>query len=319
MGALTLLTTKQSPVDEELAGPEPTTAQAGADEAIAEILSGKNDLGESSGIIAYDRLAGTLRPGELTIIGGMTGDGKTAWGLTVGGNVALRGAGVMYCATADMTAKELMLRLACSWAGVSAKRAHNHLLNSGEKEEVIAIMNKFQNLPLVLDVDHGKTVQAIEEQVKRVKSRFAIKGRRLRLLVVDYIQETGYQSPPKDWNEERTLRNVSRVLKEIAQRHACHVLGLVQAHPPPPVKKGDKPLRPSIDNIQNSKAIAKPASTVGFISRIKDESGVYPGRGKANIVLAKARWGGAVDIPVIFDGPLGRFEEDNGAYRQEED
>jgi replicative DNA helicase len=313
MGALTLLTTKQSPVDEELAGPEPTMAQTSADEAIAEILSEKNDLGESTGIIAYDRIAGMMRPGEYTVIGGMTGDGKSAWGLTVGGNVALRGAGVLYCATADMTSKELMLRLACSWAGVSAKRAHNHELQSREKEFIISIMSKFRDLPLVLDAQHGKTVQAIEEQVKRVRSRLAVTGRRLRLVIIDYIQETGYQGAPKDWNEERTLRNVSRVLKEIAQRHFCHVLGLVQAHPPPPTKKGEKQLRPSVDNIQNSKAIAKPASTVGFISRIKDEHGFYPARGKANIVLAKARWGGALDIPVVFDGPCGRFEEDTEA------
>jgi replicative DNA helicase len=313
-GVLSLLTVPQVEVNEALAGPQPTTAAEGAREAADEAFSDKVDLGESSGIIAYDRIAGTMRPGELTIIGARTGDGKTSWGLTVAGNVALRGSGVLYCATADMNAKELMLRLACSWAAVSSKRAFNHVLTQREKSLIVGVMPRFNGLPLVLDPSHGKTVQAIEEQVKRVRLAFMAKAKKLRLLVVDYVQETSYQSPPKDWNEERILRNVSRVLKEIAVRHKIHVLGLVQMHPPPHVKKGERIPRPTIDNIQNCKAIARPASTVGFIVRQRDERGFYPPRGKVAIALDKARWGGASDVPVIFDGPFGRFENDPDEY-----
>lgn len=320
-GALALLTQKNSPINEELAGPEPVTAEQGANEAVKEALNDKADLGFSTGLKAWDKILGFMRPGEYTVIGAKTGSGKSSFGRTIAANVARQGIGVLYCATADMTAKELMLLQACSFAAVSARRAYDRVLTPVEKGRLIGVMNLFRDLPLVIDPIHGKSVQSIREQVKRQKTAFAKKGKKFGLLVVDYIQEASFDNPPRDWGgkEEKILREASKYIKdEICIAEDIHTLGLVQTHATVTPKKGEKAVRVSVDNIQNCKAIAKPASTVGFIERQRDETGQFPARGRATIVIDKARWGGR-DIPIIFDGGLGRFEDDPEALLPDDD
>jgi replicative DNA helicase len=299
---------------------ETVSAQQAVDKAIRDLGARADDMGVSSGIAAYDRAAGTLRAGQYTVIGGSTGNGKSTWGLTVAGNVAVRGGGVLYAATADMTAEELSLKLACSWAGISVKKMLDGQGSADDHARLLTARKRFDRLPLEYDICHGKSVQEIDAQVRRTRAAFARKSVRMRLLVVDYVQRATYLQPQRGWNEEQTLYAISEHLKAIASRHDIHVLGLVQTkRPPPPSKKGEAEAKPSLDDIERCKAIAKPAEIVGFIHRFRDDRGKYPARGQAEIVLGKARWRPGTEVPVILDARLGRFEDDPDAPRQEDD
>lgn len=287
-----------------------TTATDGMRTALREIFDPKSDLGPSTGLAAYDEALGFLRPGEYTVLGGSTGNGKTALGLTIAGNVALRGDGVLYVAAADMKAPQLMLRLLCAWAGVWSSKARRRQLSAHEFSAIQRAADRFDRLPLKINDTHGQSIQEIDSCVRR--EAIAIHrdyGARLRLVVIDYIQAVTYAGASARQSEEAVIKAVSKHAHEIAVKHSVHVIGLVQTWPIAPSAKDGGDGKPDLQHIKACKAIAHEAENVAFIHRLK-ENGKYPMRGRAELVIRKSRWGGVEDVPLMFDGPLARFEDD---------
>lgn len=287
----------------------PVSAGEAVTSVLHEIFDQNSDVGVSSGFEAYDQVLGPLRAGEFTIVGGSTGNGKTAWGLTLAGNVAIRGEPVLYVATADMKARDLSMRLLCSWAAVSAKRARMKLLSAADFARLTRAAQMFKGLPLHFDEAHDQTVQEIDAATRRMSLACERTGKRLRLVVVDYIQRCRYLGTGRNESEEATLRKVAGHLKVLAAKHKVHVLGLAQSWPPKPAGKEGGDGKPDVDNLKGCKSMANEAENVAFIHRTKVE-GKYPARGPADLVVRKCRWGGAQDVPLIFDGVCTRFEAD---------
>jgi replicative DNA helicase len=289
-----------------------TTATEGVRTALRDIFDEKAGLGVSTGLKAYDGLLGPLRPGEYTVLGGSTGNGKTALGLTIAGNVAWRGDGVLYVSTADMRAPELMLRLICAWSAVSASRAVRKQLSPREMSSLTEMVQRFDKLPLHIDDALEQSIQEIDAQTRRARIAFERQGRKLKLVVIDYLQRCKFMGASRGLSEPDKLAMISDHAKAIAGRHETHVIALVQIWPPAPASKKDGgDGKPDVDNIKGSKSIPQPASTVGFIHREKGPDGRYPMRGRASLVVRKSRWGSQYgEVPMIFDGPLTRFEDD---------
>jgi len=294
-------------------------AKESFERAVRGVHARTEDVGISSGIREYDRIAGLLRPGQLSIIGAPTGNGKTSWGLGVAGAVASRGGGVLYAAVADMQAEELALKLGCSFAEISARKLFDGVASAEDHSKLLFVKSRMDRLPLEFFIGHGRSVQEVETELRRTKSKQGDKGVRTRLLVVDYVQRLTYLSPSRSWNEEHTLYQISEYLKGMATRYDVHVLGLVQTKKAAPTKKGETPPKPTTEDIERCKSIAKPAEIVGFINRFRDDHGKFPPRGRAEMVLDKARWRGASDVPLIFDARYGRFEDDPEATNEGED
>lgn len=275
--------------------------------ACKDIFGPKVDRGVSSGIRAYDTIVGPMRGGFYTILGAFTGDGKTAWGLTLAGNVAANGGGVLYAST-EMPADQLMLRLACSRSRISASR----ILRGDQQAaaELAGVIAKFKDMPLEFLRTVGMTPVELDQSVRRVKADMAARGVKLRLVVADYIQEMTWPSQRGvTMTEEQRIRAVSSALNDIAKAHGVHLLALAQTQPVNEKSDGSDG-RPDIRHLAGCRAgMARPAETVTFVHR-KKVDGQYPKRGPADIVVRKSRWGARGDVPVLFDGPLMRFEDD---------
>lgn len=299
-----------------LRGKDTASGEQALDEALEEIFRADRDPGVLTGIRQVDDNLGAMLLGQYTLIGGSSGDGKTAYALTAGLNVALSGFGVFHVSVADMTKRDLMLRAACNWAAVPARLVMQRRQTQDQNAMLMRCRDKAKGIPLEIDDTPGQSIQEIAAAIPRVKAKFDRRGIQLKLVVIDYLQQVGYISPPKSWNEELRLRQVSQLCKDMAVEHNVHVMGMAQSHPPPPKDK-DSDGRPNA--FQNCKEMRRPAEIVAFIHRLKDEAGLYPPKGKAELVVRKARWGSRSNIPIVFNGPLTRFEDDPSAYSAEED
>jgi replicative DNA helicase len=283
--------------------------------ACRDIFDPRVDRGVSSGIRGWDAVVGPLRPGFYTVIGAATGDGKTALGLTLAGNVAAAGGGVLYGST-EMPSDQLMLRLACSRSGVNARDIlRGDAASAGKLAGTIA---SFAKMPIEFLRSVGMTAGELEQSVRRVKANMAERGVKLRLIVADYIQEmTVATKRGEQSSEEQRLRNISSALNDIAKTYAVHVIALAQTHPLNNAKSEGGDGKPDIRHLAGAKSIARPAETVLFVHRSKVE-GKFPRRGPAELVIRKSRWGARGDVPVLFDGPLMRFEDDPERPHDEE-
>ena len=287
-------------------GSETTTAREGFQQALREILGSGATESVSSGFRSYDAAVGQLPMGEYTFLGAATGQGKTAFGLNLAINVALRGFGALYVST-EMKAKDLMLRAACAFSDIPVLTVRKKALTDAQRGRLVAAAEKFKTIPIDVDDNFGQSLASIRSQVRRTTAKFAKAGTPLRLVVVDYIQDLALP-PNKTATTERLLCDLSRGLKDLAVQNGVHVIALSQLNDNANMRK-DKEKAPELGDIKGAKGMAFPAEVVGFLHRKRGADGKYMARGPVDIWIRKARYAPPDPIHMTFDAALGRFED----------
>ncbi len=224
-----------------------------------------------------DVLSGGLRPGELLVIGGPMGVGKTIWGLQVARNVVYtdpEAAAVYVCYEHDRT--HLLLRLLClesaeqgyaeealtlrDLARMASETASSagliaHLRQMGRYARLMRAVDSYaERLVLVKASGDHSTLEQVREWAEQVAARH--QGR--LLLVLDYLQKV-----PVPWEslqpEEETTTYLTQGLKEMAMALGIRVVAIAAADRP-----GLKAKRMRLADLRGSSAVQYEAD-VGLI------------------------------------------------------
>lgn len=125
-----------------------------------------------------ERLVGLLVRGRLTILAGLSEHGKTAAAMQVVCSVAnpdvdASGFGeAAYVMTGEMPGPALVLRTACSMAGVDVARVDAGRLEPHEHAEIDRWMRAIEALPIVID-DEPAPAAKVAERIRGWKADFA--------------------------------------------------------------------------------------------------------------------------------------------------
>ena len=247
-----------------------------------------------TGLRSLDQmLKGGLRQGNLVIIAGRTGGGKTVLAM----NLAVQMASDTIPTVAfslEMSDKDLIIRCILS---ETAK-----LSEDDAKEKV-------RNLPLYVDDTSNITARGIIAKIKLLKSRYAAK-----VFVVDYLQLLGTESGSRE-NRERIVADMSRRLKVCAKEEQVLIIALSQVN-------ADGELR-------ESKAVEQDADVVLHVVDVPETTSDPRGRkgerietgeyeffirvtkhrgGEAHGPIGRAK-AGSPGIPVVFHKEISRFME----------
>ena len=162
-----------------------------------------------TGFPTLDRkLKGGFRGGQLVIVAGRTGGGKTVLGMNFAVRAALDGAPVG-AFTLEMSDEDLVMRCIMS-EGV----------NRSEEEA----MEVVRRLPGRVDSTSSITARGIAAKIKLLHSRHGI-----RFFVVDYLQLLGAEDGSRD-SRERIVADMSRTLKITAKELDVVVIALSQVN-----------------------------------------------------------------------------------------
>jgi|TARA_R110000824_G_scaffold116455_5_gene267905 replicative DNA helicase len=245
----------------------------------------------TTGIPALDRMGAGFRPGELTLLAGRPGQGKTALALHMAQGAAAANLPVWF-ASLEMTREALSMRWLASDAALSLLKMREGLTYSpDEYTRLSASVERLSALPISVD-DHPAL--GLGDLRKAVVGSTG-------LLVVDYLQLI---RPPK---EARAYRNrvaevgaLSRGLKAIAHDCKVCVLALSQLNRAVEHRTNAKPL---LSDLRDSGSLEQDADIVLLISRDEDDIILH---------VAKHRNGPVGNIDLIFDGATQRFRERTG-------
>ena len=286
-------------------------------EAFEEALHASKNVGgitgERTGIDRLDRHLTGLHDGDLTILAARPGMGKTSLAVGALVNVALNGGGgVMF--SLEMPGKAISMRAASSEAPVPMSAVRGGNLGPQSLDKLIRAVTKVGALPFWLDDESGQTVQMMRAKARRVQRELAKDGRKLRLIVVDYIQ---LASGPGG-NREQEISAISRGLKSLAKEMSCPVIALSQLNRSVETRS-DK--RPQMSDLRESGAIEQDADNILFIYRddyyAKGESREP---GVAEIIIAKQRNGPTGVVKCRFDAQFIKFENlADGEHESSED
>ncbi len=254
--------------------------------------------GLATGFHDLDTLTAGLQPGNMFVVAGRPGMGKTALAMNIAANVARAGRQVLIFSL-EMTKTELGFRLVCAEARVPSQKLKAGLVDPKSWDRI----NKFKDHParwnLHIDDTGAKSIGDIRTAARQYRRKHDI-----ALVVVDYLQLV--TSAQKYDVREREVTWISGQLKAMAKELELPVIAVSQLNRD--TEKREKTRnRPRLSDLRESGAIEQDADLIGFVYR----PAVYDRAADptlAELIIAKHRNGPVDTIRLRWDGPLTRFD-----------
>ncbi len=260
-------------------------------------LGSPKPIGFSLGYDELYEMTNGAKPGEVTVLGALSGVGKSALACNFVRRVASE-MGVLFCSI-EMTGEELHDRMLASDLGVSISELRPMARNDFSRAAVADGINAFSGLNIVIDASEDQTIQSIAAQARLTHRKMP-----LGLIVVDYLQIV----TPSDLREprERQVAGISRGLSRLAKRMHVHVLALAQLN-----NEGSKRVdkKPRLSDLRESAAIVQNANVVLLLDQPAQWDPDKYEAHEAHLYVAKNRGGPKGRIDLRWDGRSVTFRD----------
>jgi replicative DNA helicase len=244
--------------------------------------AGEEITGVPSGFRDIDRLTSGFQPGNLVIVAARPSMGKSAFGLCIGANIAIRHQLPVALFTLEMSKAEVTQRLMCSEAKVESQRLRSGKLAPDDWPRLTSACDKLAKAPIYVDDTGSITMMEIRSKARRLKSKEPTLG----LIIVDYLQLMTSGSNVESRVQE--VSQISRNLKILARDLDVPILAMSQLSRAVE-QRHDK--RPILSDLRESGSIEQDADLVAFIYRDEYYNDDSPDQGLAEVILAKHRNG----------------------------
>jgi replicative DNA helicase len=262
--------------------------------------SGAEVTGVPSGYRDLDRLTSGFQPGNLVIVAARPSMGKSAFGLGIAANLAVRHGTSVAVFTLEMSKAEVTQRLMCSEAKVESQRLRTGRLAPEDWPRLTAACDKLAKAPIYVDDTGSVTMMEIRSKARRLKSKQPDLG----LIVVDYLQLMTSGTTAE--NRVQEVSQISRNLKLLARDLDLPILAMSQLSRAVE-QRHDK--RPILSDLRESGSIEQDADLVAFLYRddYYDEESQQPGI--AEVILAKHRNGPTDTVKLSFLKRYAKFAD----------
>jgi replicative DNA helicase len=262
--------------------------------------AGADVTGTPSGFRDLDRLTAGFQPGNLIIVAARPSMGKSALGLCIAANLAVRAEVPTAIFTLEMSKSEVTQRLMCSEAKVESQRLRTGKLGADDWPRLTAACDKLAKAPIYVDDTGSITMMEIRSKARRLKS----KEPNLGLIVVDYMQlmTTGQTAE----NRVQEVSQISRQLKVLARDLDVPILAMSQLSRAVE-QRHDK--RPILSDLRESGSIEQDADLVLFIYRDEYYNEDSDQQGLAEVHLAKHRNGPTDSVKLSFLKRYAKFAD----------
>jgi len=269
------------------------------DDMDARAKAGDGMIGIPSGFHDLDYLACGFQPGQLVLLAGRPGMGKTAAAANMATYAAKRGRQVVFV-TLEMSKRELFVRMLAAESGVSLQPIRRGQLSDDAAAVVVEAADRIYSLPLVVYEAPGLTAARLSAILTKHKAKYG-----LDMVVVDYL---GLMRPSvKTDNRVSQITDISNSLKAIAGEFKVPLLALSQLSR---AAEGDGKtvVPPKLRHLRDSGSLEQDADLVLMLFRPEvyfPDDAKYAGR--AQLLLEKQRNGPLGAIKLYWDADCVRF------------
>jgi replicative DNA helicase len=268
-------------------------------------MANRTDKNAVTGIAThyYDLDVNTsgLQRGELIIIAGRPGMGKTSFALNIAENVAIKNKLAVVVFSLEMTGEQLVQRLISANAKVDQSSIKRGDLTNEEMDNIYLSINELRDAPIHIAESSGINVIDMRARARRLKDQLGDLG----LIVIDYVQIMSAIREGKNSNRAQELADISRSLKALALELNVPIILLSQLNRDVEARQ-DK--RPNIADLRESGALEQDADIILLIYRDEYYNPDSKDRGLAEINIAKNRSGSTGIIKLAFIGKYTKFE-----------
>jgi replicative DNA helicase len=262
--------------------------------------AGAEVTGVPSGFKDLDRITSGFQPGNLIVLAARPSMGKSALGLCMAANLAVRAEVPVALFTLEMSKAEVTQRLMCSEAKVESQRLRTGKLAADDWPRLTAACDKLAKAPVYVDDTGSITMMEIRSKARRLKSREP----RLGLIIVDYLQLMTSGTTAE--NRVQEVSQISRSLKVLARDLDVPILAMSQLSRAVE-QRHDK--RPILSDLRESGSIEQDADLVAFIYRDEYYNDETDQQGLAEVIVAKHRNGPTDSIKLSFLKRYAKFAD----------
>jgi replicative DNA helicase len=268
---------------------------------LAELEAIEGHNGEMSGVPTgfrdLDELTNGLHPGQLIVIAGRPGLGKSTLGLDFLRNASIKHSLPSVLFSLEMGKSEITMRLLSAEARVPLQRMRTGHMNDEDWNKLARRMGEAASAPMFLDDSPNMTMMEIRAKARRLKQRHDLK-----LVVLDYLQLMS--SSRRVESRQQEVAEMSRSLKLLAKELEVPVVAISQLNRGAE-QRSDK--RPQLSDLRESGAIEQDADMVILLHREDAYEKESPRAGEADLIVAKNRNGPTQDVVVSSQLHYSRF------------
>jgi len=241
---------------------------------------------------ALNRLIIGLRPGQLIVVGARPAVGKTAFISQVAAYAAQRGKHAALFSF-EMSGSELLLRTACTVAGIDAHKLRAGHSTQAERAALVRAIDALDAGLRIYD-EPAATVGAIRAACRKAKAQD-----RLNLVAVDYLQLM--EAPGRRENRVQEITEISRGLKLLASELGVPLIAAAQLNRQPENERR----KPGLADLRDSGSIEQDADLVLMLHRPSEP----PRNSQTEVFVRKHRNGPTGAVILRFRPEFCRFEE----------
>jgi replicative DNA helicase len=214
--------------------------------------------GISSGLMLLDNLTNGSQPGELIIIAGRPGMGKSSLALSMAAYSAILDNVPTAFFSLEMPSSQIVGRMSAFYSGIGASRITKKQLSIQEIEQIEETGKIIKNKPFHIDDTPSLTLTEL-----KAKARNLVREHGVKIIYVDYLQLM--RSGQNLFNREQEVAEISRGLKSLAKELKIPIIALSQLSRSVESRGGDK--KPMLQDLRESGSIEMDADMVMFCYR----------------------------------------------------
>jgi len=253
--------------------------------------------GVPTGFDELNRRTGGFHGGELIIIAGRPGMGKSSFAVNIAESASIHSGVPVAIFNLEMSKSMIVNRILCSQALVDSSKVRMGDFTGEDWQQLGAVMDKVAMAPIYIDDTASVTVSEIRAKCRRLKQ-----AKNLGLIVIDYLQLM--QGSSRSDNRQQEISEISRSLKVLAKELDIPVIALSQLARTCE-SRSDK--RPMLSDLRESGAIEQDADMVMFLYRDEYYNKDSEDKNLAECIIAKQRSGETGTFKLGWQGRYTKF------------
>ncbi len=265
---------------------------------IEERAANKGKLtGLTTGFIDLDNKLSGLQKSDLILLAARPSMGKTALGINIATNSALKANAKVAIFSLEMSKEQLVQRIISANAHVDLQKIISGNLVDDEWLKVVDSMGPLSQMNIFIDDTAGISLMEMKAKCRRLKIE---KG--LDLILVDYLQLM--QLDGRQESRQQEISAISRGLKALAKEMDCPVLALSQLSRAPELRSDHRPI---LSDLRESGAIEQDADVVLFLYRDEYYDKETELKNIGEVIIAKHRNGPTGSVELVWKGEFTKY------------
>lgn len=265
---------------------------------IEERAANKGQLtGLTTGFADIDNKLSGLQKADLILLAARPSMGKTALGINIAVNSALKANAKVAVFSLEMSKEQLVQRMIAGTAHVDLQKIISGNLAEDEWMQIINSMGPLSQSNVSIDDTAGISLTEMKAKCRRLKIE---KG--LDLIVIDYLQLM--QMGGRAENRQQEISAISRGLKGLAKEMECPVIALSQLSRAPELRSDHRPI---LSDLRESGAIEQDADVVMFLYRDEYYNEDTEKKNIGELIIAKHRNGPTGLIELVWKKEFTKF------------